>query len=69
MNDLFINYLNLSFIRAQGEGGARAAQGDHGAAEDEARLGRQRVGRHQEMHLRSVLPPGQKFVCEIIASF
>ena len=45
---------------AQGEGGARAAQGDHGAAEDEARVGRQRVGRHQEVHLRSVLPPGGK---------
>ena len=42
----------------EGSGGSGAAEGDHGAAEDEAGLGRQRVGRHQEVHLRGILPPG-----------
>ena len=43
---------------AEGARGPVPAEGDHGAAEDEARVRGQRVGRHQEVHLRRLLSPG-----------
>ena len=54
-----VQLVNDNCLILQGSRGSGAAEGDHGAAEDEAGLGRQRVGRHQEVHLRSVLPPGR----------
>lgn len=44
---------------AEGAGGARPAEGDHGEPEDGARQQRHGLGRHQEVHLRRLLPPGR----------
>ena len=43
---------------AQGARGARAAQGDHGAAEDEAGVVGHRLGRRAQVRVRGLLPPG-----------